>query len=375
MNDFKIFPLYFPQLYSIPENDLWWGDGFTDWDLVRKSTPSFSGHYQPRVPTLGYLDQSLPSTIETQCNLAKSYGVTGFNFYHYWFDGKVLLDAPVNNLLNNSNIDFEFFFTWANENWTRQWVGKPNDILIKNTYTPSKEMWGEHFDYLLNFFKDPRYTKIKNKPVFCIYRPEIIISLNEMLVFFNQKALEAGFDGIHFIAMRAYSLSGAEQVYSMFEAIINFQPRFAVNKYLSSRSSFTKRLESVARKLPESIQSKLSYFTNNYSVKSYSYTDYVSKLDSSQDLTIAGKVCYQVVFPDWDNTPRYNDRATLFSDISLEQFETALRIVKNNLRNVEDKLVIINAWNEWSEGAYLEPDELYGLKKLDIIKQVFHDDI
>ncbi|EFT2849843.1 hypothetical protein HVL56_004500, partial [Escherichia coli] len=131
---YKIFPFYFPQFYSTQENDEWWGKGFTDWELVKAAKPIHPTQNQPRVPDAGYYDQSLPDTILKQSQLAKQYGISGFNFYHYWFDGKVLLDCPIQNLLKNKAIDIEYFITWANETWTRQWIGRPNDILIKQEH-------------------------------------------------------------------------------------------------------------------------------------------------------------------------------------------------------------------------------------------------
>lgn len=356
MKDYKVFPLYFPQLYSIPENDEWWGSGFTDWKLVESAGPIFDGHYQPREPLLGYVNQSLPSTIKQQCDLAKSYGVTGFNFYHYWFDGKVLLDAPATNLLNDKTIKFDFFFTWANENWTRQWIGKPNEILIKNNYQRLEVMWNQHFEYLLNFFKDERYSKVDGKPIFCIYRPEIIANLDCMIDFFQRRAKEEGFEGVYLIAMRAYVISNPEKIYDKFDSIINFQPRFALNKYLSARSKFTRFLESVARRFPEYIQSRLAFFISNKKHTIYSYSDYIDTLNNEDDYCFGSKDCYQMIFPDWDNTARYGVRATLFSNVSVEQFNKAIESVVEGQKNFKNKFLFINAWNEWSEGAYIEPD-------------------
>ncbi|EGQ8033735.1 hypothetical protein G5Y03_004693, partial [Vibrio parahaemolyticus] len=350
------YPFYFPQLYPTVENDLWWGKGFTDWKLVESAKKNFPEHNQPRTPLLGQLDQSDPSVIKSQCELAKRYGVNGFNFYHYWFDGKVLLNKPVENLLEDKSIDFEYFFTWANENWTRQWIGDPESLLIKNTYEDNKELWNEHFLYLLKFFRDCRYTKVNNKPIFCIYRPEIIPNLNEMLDYFAELAVQNGFDGLHYIAMRAYEVFNAEAVYDKFDAIVNFQPRYAINKHLANRSKIVSKAESLARRLPEKWQAIISKRFSQKSYRVFSYSDYLETLKLSCDLVLNDKTCYQVVFPDWDNTARYSERATLFSDISNDSFRSALEIAINNVANCDNKFVFVNAWNEWSEGAYLEPD-------------------
>lgn len=349
------FAFYFPQFYPTVENSEWWGEGFTDWNLVRDARPQFPVHNQPRLPTNGYVNQSIPSVIASQAELARDYSITGFNFYHYWFSGTPHLDIPVKNLLEQSSINIKFMMTWANESWTRQWVGKPNEFLIKQNYYSDDSDIILHYDYLSRFFQDDRYYKIKNKPVLNIYRPELIPSLYSVLDRFNNLAKKDGFDGLYLIACRSYDISNAENVYQPFDAIMNFNPRYAINFHLN-KSKFPK-LEKIARSLPESIQSTISRFRkNNSNLKVFNYEDFISSLTYSESF-FSNKPVYHSVFPDWDNTARYGARATLFDNVSVDNYREALSLAISNLSDLHRPLLFINAWNEWSESAYLEPDD------------------
>ncbi|AMO93793.1 glycosyltransferase WbsX family protein [Collimonas fungivorans] len=368
---FKIFPFYFPQLHTIPENDEWWGKDFTDWDLVKKASSYGAFQKQPRIPLDGvYCDQSDPAVIDRQARLALAYGISGFNFYHYWFDGKLLLERPVENLLANQNIPIEYFFTWANESWTRQWIGKPEDMLIKQIHQEDRNIWNAHYDYLRRHFLDKRYLKIENKPVFCIYRPELIKSLADWIEFVNNKAREDGFDGIHLIACRAYEISNQNVIYEKFSAILNFQPRFSINKYFKSNNKAIAWLEPRLRLLPEFFQLKLAKLRVSGGLKCFDYEDYLKVLDNVSDYACCDKVAYQVVFPDWDNGARYKDKATFFKNANIENFKVALRKVRDISLRRDDQIFFINAWNEWSEGAYLEPDESMGHQYLEAVRDV-----
>ncbi|WP_368168888.1 MULTISPECIES: glycosyltransferase WbsX family protein [unclassified Aeromonas] len=372
MNKCKVFPFYFPQFYATPENDLWWGEGFTDWQLVENAKAVSTKQRQPRIPYgTDFYDQSIVMTLSEQAALAKRYGISGFNFYHYWFDGKLILEKPAENLLENKDIDIEYFFTWANETWTRQWVGKPKDILIKQQHIVDTELWKAHYQYLNQHFQDIRYLKVSNKPVFCIYRPELINNLDKFMSFFNDEAIKSGFDGVHFIALRAYDVINAENLYKNFSAIVNFQPRYAINKYLKKNGVVKNVLGKIARRLPESMQLNIATMLKNKTYSEFSYDSYLDTLKVRSDLNFLDKPVYQVAFPDWDNAPRYNERATFFYNVKLEKFVEALEIIKSQLNEYDEKIVFINAWNEWSEGAYLEPDTVNGHKYLEAVNDVF----
>jgi len=348
------FAFYFPQFYPTVENSKWWGEGFTDWNLVRDARPQFSMHNQPRFPANGYLDQSNPEVIKSQAELAAEYFISGFNFYHYWFDGQAHLDIPIKNLISQPSINIKFMMTWANESWTRQWIGKPNEFLIKQNYYNSDAEIVEHYNYLSGFFKDERYYRIDNKPVLNIYRPEIIPSLQKILERFKELARKDGFDGLYIIACRSYEISNAEYIYGLFDAVMNFNPRYAINFHLK-KSKFS-ALEKIARSMPESIQSLISQFRNGGGgLNRFDYIDFISSLKRSENF-IHDKPVYHSVFPDWDNTARYGKKATLFDNVSAERYEEALFEAVNKLSNSHQPLLFINAWNEWSESAYLEPD-------------------
>ena len=179
----RIIAFYLPQFHNIPENDEWWGDGFTEWVNVKKAEPIYEGHEQPRVPLDGNYYNLLDDDVKIwQAELAKKYGIYGFCYYHYWFNGKLLLEKPMEQMLENKKVDLPFCVCWANEPWTRAWVGEKK-VLIGQEYGTEKE-WKEHFDYMLPFFRDDRYIKEDNRPLYVIYRPEIIPCLQE------KKALE-----------------------------------------------------------------------------------------------------------------------------------------------------------------------------------------
>ncbi|PZR04512.1 MAG: hypothetical protein DI539_25505 [Flavobacterium psychrophilum] len=359
-----IFAYYFPQFYETKENSMWWGAGFTDWKLVEAAKPLFAEHYQPRVPELGYYDQSELKTLSMQVDLAKQFNITGFNFYHYWFDGEPHLAKPAEMLLADIDLNIKFMLTWANESWTRQWVGQPNDYLIEQNYYRDLDSIEKHYFYLAAFFKDDRYHKVNNRPVFTIYRPELIPNLSDVISTFNKLAVADGFSGIHWLACRSYDISGAEELYQYFDGIINFNPRYIINTRLKNRR--TTLVEPLLRRLPEKTQSLLvGLFRKKNGIAKFSYVDFLRELERSDSLSFS-KPVYHSVFPDWDNTARYNDRATLFTDVSPENYKNALSIAQNKITQEHQDILFINAWNEWSEGAYLEPDQKIGLKLLTV---------
>ena len=220
----KIIAFYLPQFHNIPENDEWWGDGFTEWTNVRKAKPYFEGHNQPEIPLNKYYYNLLDDNVKLwQAKLAKDYGVYGFCYYHYWFNGKMLLEKPMEQMLKNKEINQHFCICWANEPWTKAWVNETK-VLIPQKYGHEKE-WKEHFDYLLPFFRDDRYIKHRGRPLMVIYRPQVIDCIGEMISYWNKLAKEAGFkDGLCF----AYQTYGMEEKGDdMFDYSIEFQPAYA----------------------------------------------------------------------------------------------------------------------------------------------------
>ena len=380
-NSAKIIAMYFTQLHAIPENDEWWGRGFTDWDNVRTAEPLFDGHYQPRIP-LGtkYYDQSRIETIRGQVDLAKRYGVHGFCHYHYWFDGKQLLETPTNLFLQNTDIDFPFCLSWANESWSRQWDGNNHDILIKQTHPPTIESWSRHFDYLIKAWTDERAIKIDGKPVFVIYRPQKIQQIETMLAYWDEKARERGLKGLYYIFQKQYDPSN-KKCLKAFDAAFQFQPFEAIHSTGYSQGALRKqRLRIFIGKLPEIAQSIIwslwASCRKNYTLHEY---DRVWDQIVKNNLELLENE-FPGAFVDWDNTARYGSRATIVDGASPERFrywfEKLVKAVSK--RPAETNYIFLNAWNEWAESAYLEPDEKYGYAYLEALKDVItgqtHDD-
>lgn len=368
----KIIAMYFTQLHAIPENDEWWGMGFTDWDNVRKAKPLFEGHYQPRVPLDAvYYDQSRIETIRNQVKLAKNYGIYGFCHYHYWFDGKQLLETPTNLWLANTDVDFPFCLSWANETWSRRWDGRDHQILIKQTHPPTKQSWSRHFDYLINIWRDERAIKIDGKPVFVIYRPQKIQKIGNMLEYWNQQAKKSGLKGIYFIYQQQYRLHDDRSLRS-FNTRFRFEPFNSIySQGYSSKSANKSRLRALIDKFPTRVQG-LIWSIWNLRQQSASRHDYdtvwrqiIDEVQKSPSKELPG------AFVDWDNTARYGERATIIEGASPERFRYWFRILIDTLstRPADTNFLFFNAWNEWSECAYLEPDLRYGHEYLQIVKE------
>lgn len=375
MSSTKLIAIYFPQFHNIPENDKWWGRNFTDWDLVKKARPLFHGHNQPRVPLdVGYYNPCNKDTLKKQIEMAKKYNVYGFMFYHYWFDGKLILEKPLETFLNNPDLDIPFCLSWANGSWTRQWVGN-NEFLIEQKHTPDPVLWKAHFNYLLPFLKDKRAICIDGKPIFCIYNPDFVKKLKDMFAMWNQLAKENGLKGIYYVAMKNYEFPDPAFL-SNFDAMMKFQPREANT---SSKNEHRQKIMSIKwmRALPESIQNKLNgirlYLKSKTIIRSdyiwnhilqYAYVNDYVKFNSRLKII-------ESAFFDWDNTARYKKKATIYTDLTLEEKKRCLLELKKKAEENNSPYLFFNAWNEWSESAYLEPDEKNGYAHLEIVKEIF----
>lgn len=369
----KIIPLYLPQFHEIPENNEWWGKGFTEWTNVRKAMPMFEGHYQPRIPlNENYYDLSEISSIKWQCKLAKKYGIYGFCFYHYWFNGKKLLHKPMELLLENEDIDINFCISWANENWTNGWVSDNNKILIGHNFDDESD-WKNHFYYLLKFFKDKRYIVEENKPLLMIYVPHHIKKLDKLLQTWNNMAKSHGFDGIKFIYQNVKSHLDLTMDKSLFDYGVEFEPGFSS---MINASKNRQLLSIWAPKISGWIQKRLglhlSIFNRNKKVtlKSYDETwkSILSRRPSAENMIPSA-------FVGWDNTPRRGQRGEVYQEATPEKFKFYLKklIEKTRSEYKSDKMFIF-AWNEWAEGGYLEPDEKYGYKFLEAIHESLFED-
>ncbi len=366
----KIIAMYFPQFYEVPENNEWWGKGFTDWNLVKNAKPQYEGHHQPRTPLDNfYYDQSKIETIEWQTNLAKKYGIYGFCHYHYWFNGRQILEQPSNILINNKHIDFPFCLSWANETWSRRWDGRDDDVLIEQTHPADPVAWKKHFDYLIQFWKDPRAIKVDGKPVFVIYRPQYITRIKEMIQYWRELAIENGLPGLYLIHQQSFEISN-KNILKSFDAVFLFQPATAVNhNNIKSPNLF---LLKFFRLLPERLQDKFRMINAKFRNRSRIY-DYNDACNSIQSMSIESNLTtYPGCFVDWDNTARYKNRATIYKNATPQRFEYWLTQLINsmNARKLPENFIFLNAWNEWSEGAYLEPDCRDGFAKLEAIKRM-----
>jgi hypothetical protein len=373
----KLIAMYFPQLHAIPENDEWWGKGFTDWNNVRSAIPLFEGHYQPRVPlNQNYYDQSQLETLRWQIDMAKRYGVYGFCHYHYWFDGKQLLETPTNLIMANPDIDFPFCLSWANETWSRRWDGRGRHILIQQTHPPVRERWKLHYDYLIKAWTDPRAIKVDGKPVFVIYRPHLIEKIDEMLAYWRELARQDGLPGLYFIfQQQAYYMGELpyNNCLNAFDALFQFQP-FEANTSPSYKKDSIQYLLlfKLARSLPERYLNALRDIRKAF-VKGQSIYDYDAIWQKIVEVRPNPKLTtYPGAFVDWDNTARYKNRATLFRGASPDRFSVWFEKLVGSMpqRNLPENFIFLNAWNEWSEGTYLEPDERYGYQYLEAVKKV-----
>lgn len=357
----KIIAFYLPQFHSFPENDKWWGQGFTEWTNVKRALPIFKGHVQPRIP-LGenYYNLLDKETLRWQANFAKEYGIYGFCYYHYWFDGKLLMEKPMEMMLADKSIDFPFCISWANENWTRAWAKKDKEILISQTYGGQDE-WRAHFYYLLPFFKDSRYIKIDGKPIIIIYRPEIIPVLKEMLIEWKKLAKENGLNDLCIIYQRA---STYNHLYSdagdLFDYGIEYQPDMV-------HAEQKKTYEMLKRKMLNTISLNMKCNLNEKTVIAYDYDDTWNRI---LQITPRDEKMIPGAFINWDNTPRHKEKGSMELGYTVEKFENYLHTQIIRTHDIYHKdFLFLFAWNEWGEGGYLEPDETEKFSRLEAVKR------
>lgn len=359
----KIIAFYLPQFYEFKENDIWWGKGFTEWTNVKKAKPLFRKHYQPTLPmNNNFYSLENIDTFKWQIQLAKKYGVYGFCFYHYWFgNGKQLMEKPVDAFLEHKELDFPFCLSWANHNWTRTWVGGDQDVLMDVQYGNQSE-WKRHFSYLLPFFLDKRYIYIDDKPLFVIYGPQDIPELEEMKNVFISLAKDNGLKGITFVAQQVFE---EKKIDSMgFDYYINYEPNRTMQKlYRSGNKRFLPTVNRTLQKFcyNHHILWHLSQIKNLYSYDE-AWKLILSNCDSSKK-AIPG------AFVRFDSSPRKGKNGVVFYMATPDKFEKyMIELIKQAKHLYEHDFIFLTAWNEWGEGAYMEPDEKYQLKFLEALK-------
>lgn len=363
----KVLALYLPQFHVIPENDKWWGKGFTEWKNVKGAKPLFAGHNQPRVPlNNNYYNLLDPKVMEWQTKIAKENNIYGFCVYHYWFHGKLLLEKPMEQYLDNENIDFPFCFCWANEHWTNAWVSGENKIIIEQNFD-DKEDWINHFNYLLPFFKDDRYIKEDNQPVFVIYYPSIIGPLSEMLDCWNQLAKDNGFKGIKFVYQHYLFHLEDNPKKALFDYGIEFEPNLSMNEVQTKTAASFERFRA---KVSNFLQTKLHVYVKMPKRKPtiFDYDEIWQHILNRKPVT---KNLIPGAFVDWDNTPRRGVRGSLTKGGNPQKFKKYFsELVKKSDREYATDYIILFAWNEWAEGGYIEPDSKYKYEYLHAIKEV-----
>jgi glycosyltransferase involved in cell wall biosynthesis len=341
----KLIALYLPQFHPIPENDRWWGAGFTEWRNVAKADPLFSGHYQPHVPAdLGFYDLRVTETREAQAGLAREYGIHGFCYYHYWFHGTQLLERPVNDMLSSGRPDFPFCLCWANDPWSRRWDGRDDDLLQAQTYSPADDV--AHIRSLLPALADPRAITIDGRPVFLVYRGRHMPDAARTTDVWRREVQKAGLKGIHLVAMETAWDLGWDATAAGFDATLLFQPQFG-------------KLITSVPKLPIAGKPDLQVY------------DYEEAWRVLGHLEAVSHRRYETVCPGWDNTARVGERAVVLHNASPDAYERMLRraILTAGGGAPEHRVVFINAWNEWAEGCHLEPDVRHGRAYLEATRR------
>lgn len=364
MNEIKIIANYLPQYHITDENSKWWGEGFTDWVATKKATPLFKNHKEPRIPlNNNYYSLDNVDAIRWQAKLARKYGVYGFGIYHYWFSSKqILLKKPAEILLENKDIDINFLFLWDNGSWKRTWskARMSNDwapkyepkkvsdnvrddgILAELIYGDKKE-WYKHFMYLLPFFRDSRYIKIDNKPLFAFFQPHNRFDIiKEIVIYWDELAKNHGFNGI--ICMNKENYTKERMKYQL-----RYTPL-----------SYEKIIKKIKYKLYDEICLKLN------KLRIYDY-DKVWKeiIYSAQD---TDKYTFLSGFVDYDDTPRRGRRGAIFKGSSPEKFGRYIEKLAQIAKDKGQEYLFVTAWNEWAEGAYLEPDTVNGYAYLEQLK-------
>lgn len=350
--DVRLIALYLPQFHPFAENNNWHGKGFTEWFNSTKAKPLFTSHHQPKLPIdVGFYDLTHDDVMYRQIELAKNYGIGGFAFYYYWFSGKKLMDKPLNNFLNNKELDFPFCIHWANESWSKRWDGGGKELLIKQEF--NRADFKPFAEDLFTYFKDKRYIRINNRPLFIVYRPAIFSQ--ELFIEFTKY-------------LRSYARqNNEEEPYIIATKQFNFweDPK---NWGLDAITDFD------INNIPGLATKDIPLVADDLKVKIYDWKSYVEQEKIRRDYQYK---TFKTIFPRWDNTPRKAYSGALIFDGSTPDIygkwlQIALEETRLNLKN-DERIIFINAWNEWAEGAILEPDTKYGYAYLDTTRKVLEN--
>jgi lipopolysaccharide biosynthesis protein len=334
----RLIAYYLPQFHPIPENDSWWGKGFTEWTNVTKAQPLFAGHYQPHLPTdFGFYDLRVRETRREQIRVAQEYGIDGFCYHFYWFSGRRILEQPVEDMLHDSKSDMPFCLCWANENWTRRWDAADHEVLIAQQYLPDDDL--EFIKSVEPYFRDPRYIRVDGKPLLVVYRAQHLPDAKRSAGIWRDYCRAVGIGEIHLSA----ALTHGNDDYAQFgfDSGVEFPPHNIKLQNINTELAFLDVFKGSAMQFADVARTFLKR-------------------------AHPGRV-FKTVFPSWDNAARTANRAVLMLNGTPENYEYWLSETLDLARrqNQGDALVFINAWNEWAEGCHLEPDRRYGRAFLD----------
>lgn len=356
--DSRIIAFYLPQYHPIPENNEWWGKGFTEWTNVAKAKPLFPGHYQPHVPAdLGFYDLRVPETRLAQAELAKQHGIEGFCYWHYWFAGRRLIDRPFTEVLRSGEPNFPFCLGWANDTWSGIWHGAPNRILMEQTY-PGMEDHEKHFYTLLEAFSDDRYITVDGKPIFLVYKPKQLPDAVRVTDFWRELAHRNGLKGLHLVAVLQSEKPWDPQTLGFDAITVSNQTRIV--DIMKHKCNFPLNIIKSAQHKYKEIR--------KYPAKVYSYKDALPYFLTKTKPEITNYPC---VVPNWDNTPRSGLRGVVLHGSTPELFRLQVREAMGmvSAQPLERRILFVKSWNEWAEGNHLEPDLKFGRGYLDVIKE------
>lgn len=350
MSDVRLIAFYLPQFHPIPENDAWWGEGFTEWVNVRRARPNFTGHYQPRVPAeLGYYDLRDPAVRAAQAELARTHGIHGFCYYYYWFNGRRLLHRPLDEVMLSGKPDFPFCVCWANENWTRRWDGGNDELLVAQTYTPENEQ--RLIAELLPLFRDRRYIRVNGRPLLLVYRANLLPEPRRATDTFRRVAREAGEAEPYLAMVHVPQMPPPGEL--GFDAGVEFPP------HSTEVNTLTDQVEKLNPK-----------FTGDV-------WDYISAAQYAIARPLPPFPLFRGVMAGWDNTPRLQNIGQVFVNAHPENYRRWLATMIAQTRNARpegERIVFINAWNEWGEGCYLEPEAQFGRGFLEATRAALEGD-
>jgi lipopolysaccharide biosynthesis protein len=353
--DIKLIAFYLPQYHPFSINDVAWGKGFTEWSNVSRAIPQFVGHYQPRLPSdLGFYDLRLIEVQKEQIKIAKNYGIHGFCFHYYWFDGKKVMDLPIQQFIDNKELDFPFCINWANENWTKKWDGRDNDIILEQKH--SKEDDKLFLESVKDILLDDRYIKVDGKVLLMIYRPNLFPNIKQTVKTWRKYAKELGIGELYLVLTHSFEEINPNSL--GFDAAVDFSP-----------NDFSFKFEEEKVIFPEEKKINENQLFYNEKYKGLIF-DYKSLLSASLEYKKPEYTKFRSLCPSWDNDARKkgND-SIIYHNASPSKYEKwldhLLEYTNQEMKNNDEKLVFINAWNEWGEGAYLEPDRKYGYSYLE----------